>query len=75
MVARAKDVCCQLEIGELTANAPCSRQIEMHYSFDYAQQVHMPRDPPLQPGPIYFLVPRKVGLFGVGSEGVPNISR
>ncbi|KAI0226960.1 hypothetical protein LSAT2_022574, partial [Lamellibrachia satsuma] len=27
---------------------------------------------PLQPGPIYFLVPRKVGLFGVCCEGVPK---
>ena len=72
MVARAKDVCCQLEIGVLTANAPCSRQIEMHYSFDYAQHVHLPSDDPLQPGPSYFVVPRKVGLFGVCCEGLPK---
>ena len=71
MVGYAKDVCRQLGIGELSANTPCSRQIEMHYSFNYAQQVHLPSDP-LQPGPIYFLVPRKVGLFGVCCEGLPK---
>ena len=71
MVRRAKDVCLQLGLGELTACAPCSRHIERHYNFDYAQQVHLPSDP-LQPGPIYFLVPRKVGLFGVCCEGVPR---
>ena len=70
-VARAKDVCCQLGISELTACAPCSRQTAMTYSFDFAQQVHLPSDP-LQPGPLYFLVPRKVGLFGICCEGVPK---
>ena len=71
MVRHAKDVCHELGISELTSNTPCSRQIAMHYSFDYAQQVHLPSDL-LQPGPIYFLVPRKVGLFGVCCEGVPK---
>ena len=71
MVQHAKDVCHDLGISELNSNTPCSRQIAMHYSFDYAQQVHLPSDP-LQPGPIYFLVPRKVGMFGVCSEGVPK---
>ena len=71
MVGSAKDVCRQLGIGELSANTPCSRQIEMHYNFDYAQQVHLPSDP-LQSGPIYFLVRLKVGLFGVCCEGVPK---
>jgi len=37
----------------------------------YAQQVHLPSNP-LQPGPIYFLVPRKCGLFGVCCEGLPR---
>lgn len=39
----------------------------VHYSFDMAQQVHIPSNP-LQPGPIYFLVPFKVGIFGVMCE-------
>ena len=47
-----------------TPPPPCTRtpsntrDIKVHYSFDYAQQVHYPSDP-LQPGPIYFLTPRK----------------
>ena len=37
---------------------PCSFSGTMHYSFDYAQQVHFPSNP-MQPGPIYFKVPRE----------------
>ena len=33
--------------------APASNNIMVHYSFDFAQQVHYPSNP-LQPGPIYF---------------------
>lgn len=55
----------------LGPNSPCSRDITMHYSFDYAQQVHYPSNP-LQPGPVYFLVPRKCGIFGVCCEGIPQ---
>lgn len=39
-------------------------KICVHYSFDMAQQVHIPSNP-LQPGPIYFLVPFKIGIYGV----------
>ena len=42
-----------------------------HYSFDFAQQVHYPTDPP-QPGPVYFLTPRKCAIFGVCCEAVPR---
>ena len=42
-----------------------------HYSFDMAQQVHYPSNP-LQPGPIYFLTPRKCALFGVCCEAIPR---
>lgn len=42
-------------------------QSSVHYSFDMAQQMHIPSNP-LQPGPIYFLVPFKVGIFGVMCE-------
>jgi len=35
--------------------------IKAHYSFDYAQQVHFPSNP-MQPGPIYFLTPRKCSI-------------
>ncbi|MED6243846.1 hypothetical protein ATANTOWER_028284 [Ataeniobius toweri] len=41
----------------------------MHYSIDFAQQMHFPSNP-LQPGPVYFLTPRKCGLFGVSCEGL-----
>ena len=39
----------------------------MHYSFDYAQQIHYPFNEQ-QPGPAYFLTARKCQLFGVCSE-------
>lgn len=48
---------------------PCSLDGTMHYSFDFAQQVHIPSNP-MQPGPIYFKTPRKCGIFGVMCEGV-----
>ena len=63
--------------GEFTPPPPCSRtpfntnDIKVHYSFDYAQQVHYPSDP-LQPGPIYFLTPRKCTVFGVNCEALPR---
>ena len=50
---------------------PCSLQSMVHYSFDMAQQVHYPSNP-LQPGPIYFLTPRKCALFGVCCEAIPR---
>ena len=40
----------------------------MHYSFDFAQQLHFPSNPD-QPGPMYFLCPRKCGLLGVACDG------
>ena len=48
---------------------PNSNDIKAHYSFDYAQQVHFPSDP-FQPGPIYFLTPRKCTVFGVNCEAL-----
>lgn len=44
---------------------------KVHYSFDYAQQVHYPSDP-MQPGPIYFLTPRKCTIFGINCETIPR---
>ena len=52
-------------------HAPCSTDGTMHYSFDYAQQVHYPSNP-MQPGPIYFKTPRKCGIFGVMCEAIPR---
>ena len=48
-----------------------SNEITVHYSFDFAQQVHYPSDPQ-QPGPVYFLTPRKCAIFGVCCEGIPQ---
>jgi hypothetical protein len=53
----------------LSLNIPNSKEIIMHYSFDYAQQIHIPHDP-LQPGPMYFLVPYKVQVFGIANEAL-----
>jgi hypothetical protein len=39
----------------------------MHYSYDFAQQIHYPNNP-LQPGPAYFLSARKCQVFGVACE-------
>ena len=49
----------------------CSLDMCVHYSFDMAQQVHYPSDP-FQPGPVYFLTPRKCGIFGVVCEAIPR---
>ena len=38
-----------------------------HLSFDFAQQLHFPA-PPDQPGGLFFLTPRKCGLFGICNE-------
>ena len=51
--------------------APASNNIMVHYAFDFAQQVHYPSNP-LQPGPIYFLTPRKAALFGICCEAIPR---
>ena len=48
---------------------PCSTDFAVHLSFDNAQQVNLPSFP-MQPGPLHFLVPRKVGIFGVCMEGI-----
>ena len=61
--------------SEFQAPPPSSRiptntmDIKVHYSFDYAQQVHFPSDR-LQPGPIYFLTPR-CGVLGINCEALP----
>ena len=43
---------------------PNTVNVKVHYSFNMAQQVHYPSDP-LQPGPMYFLIPWKCTIFGV----------
>ena len=51
--------------------APASNAISVHYLFDFAEQVHYTSNP-LQPGPIYFLTPRKAAIFGVCCEAIPR---
>ena len=60
MVQDSRQTCKDNQLVQFHTNAPCSRPISMHYSFDFAQQVHLPT---LQPGPLYFLVPREVGCL------------
>ncbi len=43
----------------------------MHYSWDFAQQLHYPFEDQ-QVGPIYFKTPRRAQLFGVCCEGIPK---
>lgn len=43
----------------------------MHYSWDFAQQVHYPYEDH-QVGPIYFKTPRSAQLFGVCCEALPR---
>lgn len=50
-------------------HVPNSYNGNIHYSFDFAQQIHIPFNT-LQPGPIYFLTPFKVGLFGIMNDTV-----
>ena len=49
----------------------CTFDLTMHYSFDFAQQIHIPSNP-MQPGPIYFKTPCKCGIFGVMCKGIPR---
>lgn len=48
-----------------------SRDIMMHYSWDFAQQLQYPFEDQ-QVGPIYFKTPRRAQLFGVCCEGIPR---
>lgn len=46
------------------------RNMCMHYSWDFAQQVHYPYEDQ-QVGPIYFKTPRRAQVFGICCEGIP----
>jgi len=48
-----------------------SRDVMMHYSWDFAQQLQYPFEDQ-QVGPIYFKTPRRAQLFGVCCEGIPR---
>jgi hypothetical protein len=55
-------------ISYFTGQRPCTVKTELHYCFDYAQQVHYPHYCQ-QVGPLFFKTPRKCQCFGVCSEG------
>jgi len=56
-----------LSAYSLSAHDPNSQDATMHYSFDYAQQIQIPHASQ-QVGPLYFLAPYKVALFGIACE-------
>ena len=59
-----EEVKCNFEAVEdnIDLDEACSVATTMHYSFDFAQQVHIPSNP-MQTGPIYFKTPRKCAIF------------
>lgn len=69
IVQKTKDELSLIEVirDENGFVVPKSYSKSIHYSFDFAQQVHIPFDSQ-QPGPIYFLTPFKVGLFGIMND-------
>ena len=65
----AKQTAIEQHLSSLSPHPPNSFSGAFHYSFDFAQQMLYPSDP-MQPGPMYFLVPRRCQLFGIHAEGV-----
>ena len=53
---------------------PYSYDGTVHYSYNYAQQLHFTADPN-QPGRIYFKTPQKCALFGVCCKAIPRQSK
>lgn len=70
-IAACKELLQNSGIDLLSGMPCCSFKGTVHYSYDYAQQVHIPSNPQ-QPGPIYFKTPRKCGLFGICCEVIPR---
>lgn len=46
---------------------------QVHYSPDFAQQLHYPHNP-MQQGPIFFKKPCKCSVFGIVTEGLPQMA-
>ena len=69
----SKDALCpyakDLDFNE--TRQPCYFDGKVHYSFDYAQHVYLTSNL-MEPGPIYFKTPRKVGIFGMCCEAIPR---
>lgn len=65
----AQEVAAAHNLKDFCKSTPNSLPATFHYSFDFAQQVHYPANP-MQPGPIYFKVPRRCQIFGIHAEGI-----
>ena len=68
---RARSVCVAMDWWRCSQHQPTpanSQELAMHYSFDFAQQVHYPSNA-AQPGPMCFMSARKCAIFGVCCEG------
>ena len=68
-IQKCKDMLASHPTKSLLGNQVKSFSGASHISFDFAQQVHIPNLPD-QPGPIYFLTPYKIGLFGIHNEAM-----
>ena len=67
-MARTEQKFCNKQIRECKEGmTEDTTLLQMHYSFDHAQQVHFPNNPQ-QRGPAYFLTAKKCQLFGVACE-------
>ena len=62
---------CKAVVEQLQMEWAVWQRATAHYSFDFTQQVHIPNSP-CQPDPVYFLTPRKWGIFGVCCESLPQ---
>ena len=67
------DLCftCQQNTTKLQCAANLSDLEKSECIAAQQQQVHIPSNP-MQPGPIYFKMPRKCGIFGIMCEGIPQ---
>ena len=70
-VEESKECVCRNGLVALQPTPANSQDLAMHYSFDFAQQVHYPSNA-AQPGPMYFMTARKCAIFGVCCEGFPK---
>ena len=63
-VEERKESVCRNGLVALQPTPSNSQELVMHYSFDFALQVHYPSNA-AQPGPMYFMTARKCAIFGV----------
>lgn len=62
-----KDLPKEVHLGQVICKENGDPVTQMHYSFDFAQQVQLPQSPD-QVGEIFFLTGYKVALFGIAAE-------